>query len=396
MKHYLSLILMVIITIPVLAKDKTEEDMEVYMLTVVPGEEIYSIYGHSALRVVIKSVGYDQVFNWGVFDFTTPNFGYRFAKGRLDYLLSAYSYKRFLQEYLYENRSVYSQKVYLETEEYDALMSLLQENLKPENRSYRYDFFYDNCATRIRDILYEAINGEIVIMEETKEEMPTFRNLLNIYQRDNLWLDLGIDLLLGMPADKKADKNDQMFLPDYLMYNLTDAAVVRESGESPLLGEAIKVLEIPGEGVGKSVLISPGFILWLLFAVILILSLRCKKSNILRKADITIFSLYSALVIVVYFMTFFTDHGATRENLNAIWCSPLLMVVLFMIIVNSKKLFVYRLTLSIILAFLIAAPALPQGFNKYMPPVLLIPAIRLLSLSSFTTGLFKMNNRCCF
>src|SRR5665648_718824 len=129
------------------------DSTDVYLLTCAPGTESYSIYGHTALRIVIRGQNFDRVYNWGIFDFSTPNFAFRFAKGRLDYMLGAYDYDRFVNEYITEGRAVWSQTLNLTTAEKEKLFALINENLKPENIRYRYDFFFDNCATRIRDIL---------------------------------------------------------------------------------------------------------------------------------------------------------------------------------------------------------------------------------------------------
>ena len=132
-------------------------DTTVYLLTCASGNETYSLWGHSALRVVIQATQSDKVYNWGVFDFGTPNFAWKFAKGRLDYMLGVYNYNVFIRDYFLEKRSVISQKVNLNQVEKLRLMLLLQENMKPENRNYRYDFLYDNCSTRIRDIIEKLI-----------------------------------------------------------------------------------------------------------------------------------------------------------------------------------------------------------------------------------------------
>src|SRR5665648_948382 len=149
------------------------DSTDVYLLTCAPGTESYSIYGHTALRIVIRGQNFDRVYNWGIFDFSTPNFTFRFAKGKLDYMLGAYEYKDFLNEYLSEGRSVWSQKLNLTVPEKEKLFELINENLKPENIKYRYDFFFDNCATRIRDIVEKAAVDTVFYGEKKKSR--TFR-----------------------------------------------------------------------------------------------------------------------------------------------------------------------------------------------------------------------------
>jgi hypothetical protein len=157
---------------------------DIYLLTCGPGTETYSIYGHSALRIVIPERNYDQVYNWGVFDFATPNFVWKFAKGRLQYMLGVYSYDSFLREYDSEKRWVISQKINLSVEEKQELFNLISVNLRPENIKYRYDFFYDNCSTRIRDLLEKASGGNLIYPDdESKKNLPTFRELISDYQK---------------------------------------------------------------------------------------------------------------------------------------------------------------------------------------------------------------------
>ena len=236
------------------------------MLTILPGKEIYTMYGHSALRVVIPERNFDNVFNWGVFDFSTPNFGLKFAKGRLDYMLAVYPYDRFMQEYFREQRTVYSQRVNLLPAEKEKLLALALENMKPENVAYRYDFFYDNCATRVRDILENSVEGSLTLSENKRRENPSFRELIDNYQKPYRWLDLGIDLLLGMPADKRAGASEQMFLPDFLMSNLSDAVIVRADGEHDLLDDPVVVFDFDTTPITSNRFTSPFFILWTVVA----------------------------------------------------------------------------------------------------------------------------------
>ncbi len=368
-----------------------ENDYRLYLLTVDPGVEIYSIYGHSALRLVNESQNYDQVFNWGVFDFSTPNFAYRFIKGRLDYMLIAYSYNRFLAEYTFEERDVHSQEIFLTADELEKLIELVEENLKPENVKYRYDFFYDNCATRIRDILVDATAGRISLERAEEETLPTFRDLLSIYQSNMRWLDLGIDMLLGMPADKRADESDQMFLPDYLMYNLTSATILREGVEMPLLSKPTTVLRFESSATRTPLLLSPGIILSALLVLTLLISVSKRLKGVRAPFDLTITGLFSLLALLIWFVTFFTDHDATGHNLNTIWANPLIILSFIALFIRKSSPAIHRINLSVITIFLVAAPFLPQAFNPSMLPLVLILLVRLWFLGE--TGIWLKRRR---
>lgn len=383
MKRALSTILLSVAALTASFASKSNSQTEIYLLSIVPGQEIYSIYGHSALRIVIPEKNFDQVFNWGVFDFNTPNFGYRFARGRLNYMLAVYPYDRFLQEYFLEQRTVFSQRLNLEPHEKDRLIELAFDNMKPENLYYLYDFFYDNCATRIRDIIIKSIDGSLSVPESKRKVTPTFRELIDKYQKPYRWLDLGIDLLLGIPTDNKASAMEQMFLPDYLMSNLSEATVVRTSGSLPLLEEPETVFDFEPPSVSSSRFSSPMFVLWSFLALILIISLSNIKIKFMRRIDIVLLSVYSFLAIIIFFMVFLTDHGATKWNLNIIWLSPIVLITLIQLILNIKKPYWYRINLYITALFLVTAPFLPQSLNRYMVPVIMILIIRLFFLSRF-------------
>jgi hypothetical protein len=383
MKRALSTLLLSLAVFSASFASRSNPQTEIYLLTILPGKEIYSMYGHSALRIIIPERNFDQVFNWGVFDFNTPNFGYRFAKGRLNYMLAVYPYDRFLQEYFLEQRTVFSQRLNLQPEEKARLIELAFENLKPENVYYLYDFFYDNCATRIRDIIIKSLDGTLSVPESKRRLTPTFRELIDNYQKAYRWLDLGIDLLLGLPADNKASAMEQMFLPDYLMSNLSEATIVRMSGSSNLLEEPETVFDFDPSSIRGSRFTSPMFVLWSLLALIMIVSLSNIKMKWMRRIDIALFTFYSLLAILLFFTIFLTDHAALKWNLNFIWLSPLVIITLIQLILNTGKPYWYRVNLTVSVLFLASASFLPQSLNRYLVPVILILIVRLFFLSRF-------------
>ncbi len=226
-----------------LTRAQVADSTDVYLVTCAPGNATYSIYGHTALRISIRGTDIDRVYNWGIFDFSTPNFAFRFAKGRLDYMLGSYGYDIFVNEYISEGRAVWSQTINLTTAEKEKLFALINENLKPENVRYRYDFFYDNCATRIRDILVAAASDTIIF--PVKEKQQTFRQLIDPKQKVLPWIDFGADMLLGLQADKKASVADEMFLPDYLMDNLSASVIVHGNNREPIVGLPVTVVDLP-------------------------------------------------------------------------------------------------------------------------------------------------------
>ncbi|MFN2314347.1 MAG: DUF4105 domain-containing protein, partial [Bacteroidales bacterium] len=243
MKKILFILAVLFLFRPAPVRADMADSADVYIITCAPGTASYSIYGHTALRIVVRGTTFDRVYNWGIFNFSTPNFTYRFAKGRLDYMLGAYGFEDFLREYIAEERSVWSQKLNLTTAEKEKLFELINDNLKPENVRYRYDFFFDNCATRVRDIVAAAATDTVIFPEREKKRQKSFRRLVDPNQKVLPWLDLGADMLLGLQADKKATPFDEMFLPVHLMNNMRNTLIVHDGTEEPLTGPAEIVAE---------------------------------------------------------------------------------------------------------------------------------------------------------
>jgi hypothetical protein len=361
-------------------------DTSIYLITCSPGVATYSIYGHSALRVVIPHLQSDQVFNWGIFDFSTPNFAWKFAKGKLTYKLGAYSYDRFIREYFMENRSVISQRINLESSEKRKLLELIEINLLPENRLYRYDFFYDDCSTRIRDLIEKVVGSMLIYPPDETNRIPTFREKVGEYQKDYPWLKMGVDLIMGTPGDKKADFRNRMFLPIDLQRNLTQAVVNRDRKMNPLLGSVESVLEFDKPDVKTRFYLTPIFLFTLLFIVIVILSAIFRKGRLINLIDIILFSLFSVLSLLMIFFNFFTDHQQMRWNLNIIWFNPFILFCLFCILFKKPGEQWFRIVFFFSVVFLPLILIVPYAINSSFVPVILI-----LVLRSSVRGKFKWN-----
>ncbi len=357
-----------------------------YLITCGPGTETYSIYGHSALRVVISDKKSDTIYNWGVFDFNTKNFAWKFAKGRLDYTLQAETLKGFLQDYFYEERYVYSQRINLDAGETKQLIAMINENLKPENRNYRYDFFYDDCSTRIRDLLEKAVGKKLLYPPVDKAKLPTFRDMVGKYQNPFPWLKFGIDLIMGSPGDKKAKFRDRMFLPLDLKNELSEAVVNRSGKMIPLLQNPLILLDFTTPVVRQHFFTGPVFIFTMLFIIIVILSALIKSRKINKILDIIIFLIFSILAVLMIFFNFFTDHQQMKWNFNIIWLNPFILVCLGMILLNKSGQVWFRIVFYISAAFLVLHFLLPQEFN-----VAILPLVIILLVRSFVRAGFEWN-----
>lgn len=383
------MILMISGTCDLNSREAPEAD--IYLLTCGPGTETYSIYGHSALRIVIPERNYDQVYNWGVFDFATPNFGWKFAKGRLQYMLGVYSYDSFLREYESEKRWVISQKINLSDDEKEELFNLITVNLRPENIKYRYDFFYDNCSTRIRDLLEKASAGNLIYPDdETKKNLPSFRELISGYQKGFPWMKFGIDLLLGAPVDKKATMRDRMFLPIDLQTGLSSVHIRREGKMIPLLQNPDVVLRFNQPELREGFFSSPLFVLCMVLIIAIILSATVKGKLPARIIDIIVFMIFSVLAILMVFFNFFSEHPQLRWNLNIIWLNPFILICLVLLIMNKNKVNWFRLVFWLALIFLILAAILPQKFNNAVFPLTVLLILRSSTRAGFSWNPFTL------
>lgn len=353
----------------------TKQDcgLRISLLTCTPGSELYATFGHSALRVIDSSTNEDIVFNYGTFDFDDPQFYQKFIRGKLLYLLSVTSFSEFMLSYQYEGRGVAEQVLDLSCKEKRSLFSALIENAKEENKYYKYDFVYDNCTTRLRDIVFRNIRESVITKDVRPEKNTTFRNLIHDYLDNGkeYWSKLGIDILLGMPLDKKISNNEAMFLPDYLMkaFDSTDVASRKlVSNKSVLLNQTVQT--------ESSTILTPMTVFILLLLIIASVSFLKPSSQFLKYFDIILFFLTGALGLLLLFMWFGTDHGSCKNNLNLIWAFPPNIIMAFYL--NRKKDWVrnYLLIYSILLIALLIFGWFFQQLNYALIPIMLILLLR--------------------
>ena len=201
------------------------DSVEISLLTCQPHDEIYSLYGHTAIRYHdLRKGGLDIAFNYGVFDYHKPLFALRFVFGLTDYELGAYPFRLFLEEYRRFGSMVTEQVLNLTAEEKMALQQALAVNMQNENRIYRYNYFYSNCTTKARDIIEQSIQGK-VSYEKREGYSPSHREMIHEMTQNNPWSAFGNDLLLGILADQPTDQRQQEFLPYHLMYDFDHASI---------------------------------------------------------------------------------------------------------------------------------------------------------------------------
>ena len=348
------------------------ESTEISVLTCDPGNEIYSLFGHSALRIKNPINGQDLVVNWGLFEFSESQFqfGYDFAKGRLKYYMGIQLMSNFITEYRRSKRGIREQVLNLSNQEKYKIIQLLEENYKPENRKYKYEFFYDNCSSRLRDVIKKVFGENINFYQSPKSNKFTFRETIHLYLESFPWLKLGIDLVLGKKIDKLVSNENLMFLP-LNVEEIFDKSLVENNGSIKNLVKSKNTLIESFENKNKPNNI--GFYSWILLAttILLIVFKLDKALGIWSSLNLFIIGL---LGIVLVFMWIGTDHNATKMNFNLLWASPFHFILIFCLIKESWNNFTYwYLILSLILIFttILFWFTLTQEFNSFVKPIIL-------------------------
>ena len=305
----------------------TLSQTDISILTCRSGDELYSTFGHTAIRISNSKLDLDIVYNYGLFSFDTPNFYVKFMRGQLPYLLGNTKMQYFIREYQAEKRSIFEQVLILDNNRKKEIIEFLQVNIRPENRAYAYDFFYDNCATRVVDVydIYGQPGKEIKYLKEV--EKKTFRDLLKENLKNLPWSEFGIDIVIGARADQLTNRRHQMFLPEYLMGNLANATIEYEGTTSDLAKEPQVILDFEKENENRKNFATPWplFLMLLLMIITIVVNLKPTKwSTIFNKL---LLGGSGVLGFFLLFMWFGTNHGATRDNWNVLWLNPLLLLV---------------------------------------------------------------------
>lgn len=376
MKTTFTLILSFLLTITAFAQQPSEREddifsnLEVSLLTCSPGDELYSAFGHTAIRVN------DMVFNYGMFNFNTEGFYLKFVSGQTDYELGVEMMDGFERQYERRNRSVIEQKLNLTNEEKAALFNALIENTRPENKTYRYNFVFDNCATRPRVKIEECLKG--AIKYDVKEENESYRKLIEKYVGEDSWIKFGIDILIGAEADKTASFFDRLFLPDELMNAFATAR--RDNGERLVTETKEIVSQDKDEDDDEDNGITPLAVAVIAMTIISIASLLFPRK--LKALDFVLFLVTGLLGVVITFLCFFSLHPLVGENYNLLWLNPIHLIIPLTIFIKKARKILMGTYALIALATAVAMSGyiyLPQEFNIAFLPFMAIIVVRALS-----------------
>lgn len=378
MRGFIIALPLVLLSLILQAQRTLSPDATISVITCGPWQgELYSAFGHSALRVHDPSQQINEAYNYGVFDFDQPNFYLNFAKGYLYYKLAVWDYQGFANMYVYDNRFIHEQVLNLTPTQKQKVYDFLQWNALPENQEYRYDYFYDNCATRIRDVFVNVFKDSVVFDGSYVETDYTIRELTDLYLEPQPWGDLGIDICLGLPMDKVADPYEYMFLPDYIESGFDHASIYQNGEYVPLVQDKVVVYASREEDPPRG-LPHPLVVFSVLAAAVAVLSfydLRRKKAS--SWLDITLFGICGAIGLLLLVLWLFTDHNAAARNFNLLWALPTHLWAVFTLRKNSKRTRTYFLATAILcLVLLLTWNILPQMLNYSLIPIVIALGIR--------------------
>ncbi|MFY0674371.1 MAG: DUF4105 domain-containing protein [Bacteroidia bacterium] len=360
------------------AQQKLSESATISVITCAPGNLIYECFGHTAIRVQDPDQkGFDFVFNYGIFEFNKPNFELNFAKGFMEYKLGVQRFDGFTGVYTRDNRTITEQVLNLNQEKKQQFFDYLVWNEKPENRYYMYNYFDDNCATKVRVVIEDEVGLKVSYNTKFKEnEGLTYRQLIHKYAHNNRWSQLGIDLCLGMSLDEVLEDREYDFLPDYLFETIKSA----EFDGKPLVKEELEIHHgEPRES--SSWFTHPILIFWIF--IIALMALMTKTSEKTNKTIEAVFLGITGFIgAFLLFIWFGTNHTDAANNLNLLWAMPMNLLLIALPQDFKRKYYLfYGLLLAIMLLNWIW---FPQSINNAF-----LPLVAFLCFRSFA-GYFRL------
>ena len=379
MKSLALLVISFLFFLPKVYSTQLSDEAQISLLTCASGDEIYSYFGHSAVRINDPQLGIDYVFNYGIFSFDAPNFIWRFTKGETDYLLAGERMSTFIDAYNKEQRSVYEQVLEITQSEKQSLFDALVENAKKENRVYRYRHFSDNCSTRVRDQFEKCVNNQLEY-DTSKDVKLTYRQLIDLCVPENSWNGFGIKIALGIPCDKTTTYAEKMFLPEFLSNDMALAKIKRDGVAVPFVKPRTTIYEAPTIKSGFS-LTSPVVVINLILILVAGLTfLEFKRKRRMVALDFMVFFSFGFAGLLLSFLCFVSVLEATGWNLNLIWALPTHLIFAFLWLFPSlrpKLIWYLKLTAGIVLLFLVSMLFLPQTFHWLVVPICLIMLLRM-------------------
>ncbi len=343
---------------------------KISILSIGEGPSLVDAFGHTAIRIIDVELKKDVVFNFGVYDFNSPNFYSNFVKGRPEYKLGIQNYNNLIQNYIRQKRYIVEHQLNLDQDSIKIIIGLLVEKLN--DPYYIYDYFRDNCTTRAADIVIDKTNNKFKDDKLESETVFSFRNLIHEKINENSWAALGIDLCLGAIIDKKINTRETFFLPENLMnyLDLFEADIIKRN-----------IIYSPESEISyQENLPSPLLVNLILSLIIVAVTIFNFKSNEWNKSlDILIFLISGLIGILIIFLWFFSNHFAGAQNFNLLWAFPFNFALIFAIyktkIPNWSIGYIKLLIILIILLFLHWITGV-QKYNLTLLPIFIALLIR--------------------
>ena len=359
---------------------------EISIVTAGPGEELYEKFGHSAIRIKDPLLKLDLIYNYGVFDFNAPNFYTNFAEGTMYYILARYDFKYFLESYKRDKRWLKQQVLNLNQVEKQQFFNYLENNVLPENATYLYDPFFDNCATKLRDVTNVILNGTVVLNSEKIPNNKTLRELMNQEIYWNTWGNFGINLIAGTILDIKRNQLAYTYLPDYIFKTFKNGKIKKQGQLKNLVKREDSLLKFE-EASSSPSLFSPFIVFTFILLIVLFITFRDVKNN-KRTAylDFIIFFITGLMGLILAYLWLFSSHKTAPNNFNVLWAFLPNIVVAFFILKGIAKKWLQKY----IIALLICLGIIPllwflriQVFPIAVIPLLILLFVRYLFIYKY-------------
>ena len=353
-------------------------------MTFGPGEDLYSVFGHSSIRIQDPALGFDRVYGYGQFDFRTDNFYVKFLRGTLPYQIGVNDMYPILYAYQAENRSIREQVLNLTAAQKQRLFQALETNLMPENREYRYKFYYDNCATRPRDMLVKACGDSLTVPTRTKMTGKSYRDWMNEYLdiSGKSWAKLGMNLAIGQPADEQTDGWHAMYLPDQVHDKIALATLRQRNGESIPLVARDQTLFTAAKTFRQQLpfLFDPNVVFGLLGLAVAVFTIRryMLSGKVDRWLDRLLFGASGFLGWFLFLLWVATDHGVTAWNPTLLYLMPLHLPLIYWATgpnATARRRTTYFSVTAILILLGMALSKVPGGVDVIFPLTLLIRCV---------------------
>jgi hypothetical protein len=360
------------------------ESAEISVMTLGPYQlELYSAFGHTAIRVYDPTIDLDLVYNYGVFDFNQKNFYLNFAKGKMIYKLGLTYYEPFRDFYISQNRDIREQVLNLSDEQTQAVYTFLKNNYKPANRDYLYNYVYENCASKIPDVLDAVLGEKLTYDSSYMADGKTIRGLMHDYLGAQPWGEWAIDIGLGAQIDKVADRKESMFLPDYVFNALALTTIQNDSTTLPLIRNTKLVYTSKDEESENGWLTPMNFFVLLFFIGGFITHRNMKSGKRTRWLDGLLFGFAGFVGLWLVFLWAATAHLSTW-NYDLLWAIPFHFVIVFLMRFKKFKNFsiaYFKITGIVYGLLLLTWAILPEPINMALVPFTLLLLLRAFYIS---------------